>query len=78
MQNHLFSIPISILTNNKIIIRNSEEIFGATRYADNKINAFIVLFLKLIFYQFADKIIALSVKSRSSLEKIIFNKKKLV
>tara|TARA_E500000178_G_scaffold356507_1_gene434945 strand:+ start:4190 stop:5281 length:1092 start_codon:yes stop_codon:yes gene_type:complete len=77
MQNHLFSIPISILTNNKIIIRNSEEIFGATRYADNKINAFIVLFLKLIFYQFADKIIALSVKSRSSLEKIIFNKKKI-
>lgn len=77
MQNHLFSIPISIITNSKIIIRNSEEIFGATKFADNKINAYLVLFLKLIFYQFAEKIIALSVKSRSSLEKIILNKKKV-
>ena len=77
MQNHLLSIPISIITNNKIIIRNSEEIFGATSYADSKINAYIVLLFKLIFYQFADKIIALSAKSKSSLEKIILDKKKI-
>ena len=77
MQNHLFSIPVSLATNTKIIIRNSEEIFGATKYADNKINAYLVLFLKLIFYQFAEKIVALSVKSQLSLEKIIFNKKKI-
>ncbi len=77
MQNHLFSIPISLATNTKIIIRNSEEIFGATKYADSKINAYIVLFLKLIFYQFAEKIVALSIKSQLSLEKIILNKKKI-
>jgi len=77
MQNHLFSILVSILANTKIIVRNSEEIFGATNYADNKINAYIVLFFKLIFYQFADKIIALSAKSQSSLERIILDKKKI-
>ena len=77
MQNHLFSIPVSLATNAKIIIRNSEEIFGATKYADSKVNSYVVLFLKLIFYQFAEKIVALSVKSQSSLEKIILNKKKI-
>ena len=77
MQNHLFSIPISIITNNKIIVRNSEEIFGATKYADSRINAYIVLFFKIIFYQFADKVIALSKKSCSSLEKIIWDKNKI-
>tara|TARA_X000000950_G_C13918884_1_gene662362 strand:- start:5630 stop:6730 length:1101 start_codon:yes stop_codon:yes gene_type:complete len=77
MQNHLLSIPISILTNSKIIVRNSEEIFGATKYADSKIYAYLVFFFKVIFYQFAEKIIALSVKSQLSLEKIIWDKKKI-
>ena len=77
MQNHLLSIPVSILSNTKIIVRNSEEIFGATNYADNRIAAYLVLFFKLVFYQFADKIVALSKKSKTSLEKIVLNKKKV-
>ena len=35
------------------------------------------MFFKLIFYQFAEKIVALSVKSQLSMEKIIFDKKKI-
>ena len=77
MQNHLLSILVSILTGSKIIVRNSEEIFGATKHADNKINAYIIFIFKIILYQFDEKIIALYIKSRSSLEKIIWNKKKI-
>jgi len=61
----------------KIIIRNSEEIIGATRHAGSKIFAFIIFFFKIIFYNFADGIIANSVKSKESLEKILLNKKKV-
>lgn len=77
MQNHLFSIFISLIRQNKIIIRNSEEIIGATKYSDNIVNAFLVFIAKIIFYQFSYKIIALSRLSRQSLSKIIFNKKKI-
>ena len=77
MQSHIFLLLLNCFKKNKIIIRNSEEIFGATKYADNKINWIIVFCLKVIFYQFAYKIIAISTLSRNSLKKILFNKKKI-
>ncbi|WP_440931814.1 glycosyltransferase [Candidatus Pelagibacter sp.] len=77
MQNHFFLLLFNFLRKNKIIIRNSEEIFGATKYADNKFNGIIVFCLKVIFYQFAYKIIAISSSSKNSLEKILINKKKI-
>ena len=78
MQNHIAAIVIAKLKKYKIIIRNSEEPLGATYYADNKFFAFIVLFLKVIFYNFCDKIIAVSNMSKQSLEKLIFLKKKII
>lgn len=77
MQNHFFLLLLNFYKNNKIIIRNSEEIFGATRFADNKLNGIIVFLIKLIFYQFAYKIIAISKLSKNSLERIIINKQKI-
>tara|TARA_B110001454_G_C12683199_1_gene419017 strand:- start:120 stop:1229 length:1110 start_codon:yes stop_codon:yes gene_type:complete len=77
MQSHLLAILVSKITNCKIVIRNSEEIFGATKYADKKLIALIVLFLKIIFYNFANHIIAISERSKNSLNKIVINKKKI-
>jgi GalNAc-alpha-(1->4)-GalNAc-alpha-(1->3)-diNAcBac-PP-undecaprenol alpha-1,4-N-acetyl-D-galactosaminyltransferase len=77
MQNHIAAIVIAKLKKYKIIIRNSEEPLGATYYADNKFFAFIVLLLKIIFYNFCEKIIAVSIMSKKSLAKIIFSKKKI-
>ena len=61
----------------KIVIRNSEEIIGATKHADFKIFAYTIFFLKIFFYNFADGIIANSSKSKESLQKILINKKKV-
>ena len=76
-QSHLPAIILAKLFKKRIIIRNSEEIFGATKYADKKVNAFITLMLKAVFYNLADIIIAISTKSKKSLEKIIINKNKV-
>ena len=77
MQSHIPAIIVAKLINKKIIIRNSEEPIG-TIYADNKLSAIIVLILKFIFYNFADKIIAISKKSKKSLKKIITSKNKII
>ena len=76
-QSHLPAIILAKLFKKKIIIRNSEEIFGATKYADKKMHAFIILMLKAVFYNLADTIIAISTKSKKSLEKIMINKNKV-
>lgn len=76
-QSHLPAIILSKLFKKKIIIRNSEEIFGATKYADKKFQAVIALILKIIFYNLADSIIAISSKSKKSLEKIVINNHKV-
>ncbi len=77
MQSHIPAIIIAKINQIKIVIRNSEEPIGATFYADNKILGFFVLFLKVIFYNFSDKIIAISTKSKHSLQKIVLFKKKV-
>ena len=59
----------------KIVIRNSEDIVEATKHADVKLFAYIVFFLKIIFYNFADGVIANSTKSKKSLERIMYNNK---
>ena len=78
MQSHIPAIIVSKIIKKKIIIRNSEESIGATIYADNKLLAVLVLILKFIFYNFADKIIAISKKSEESLKKIVFFNDKIV
>jgi glycosyltransferase involved in cell wall biosynthesis len=61
----------------KIIIRNSEDAMEATKYADYKISAYLILFLKFFFYNFSDGIITNSNKSKKSLQKITFIKNKI-
>ena len=78
MQSHIPAIIISKVLGKKIIIRNSEEPIGATIYADNRLLAVVVLILKFIFYNFADKLIAISKKSKNSLEKIVYANTKIV
>ena len=76
-QSHLPALFLAKFFQKKIIIRNSEEIFGATKYADKKVHALITLMLKIVFYNLADVIIAISIKSKRSLEKIVINKNKI-
>lgn len=76
-QSNIIPIIICKLFGVKIVIRNSEDIFEATRYADKKILAYFVFFLKMIFYNFSDGIIANSTKSKKSLEKILLKKDKV-
>ena len=77
MQNYIVFIFFSFFKKIKIIIRNSEEIFSATKFANNKINGYLIFFFKIIFYQFVDKIIVLSKMSQKSMKKILLNKKKV-
>ncbi len=77
-QSHILPIIICRIFLQKIIIRNSEDPYEATNYADNKIQAFIALFSKFIFYRFANGIITNSTKSKKSLQKIVKKKIKLI
>ncbi len=77
MQSHIPAIIVSKLNGIKISIRNSEEPLGATKYADNKFLALLVLLLKIIFYNFSDQIIAISKKSENSLKKLVLFKNKV-
>ena len=76
-QSNIVPIIFCKLLGIKIVIRNSEEIIGATKYADSKIFAYIIFFFKIILYNFADGIIANSSKSKESLQKILIKKKKV-
>ncbi len=74
-QSHILPIIVCRLFQKKIIIRNSEDVIDATKYADNKFSAYIVFFLKILFYNFSNGIIANSTKSQKSINKIILNNK---
>lgn len=75
-QSHVIPIIVSKFFNRKIIIRNSEDIISATKYADNKISAYIVFILKIFIYNFASGIITNSIKAKKSLDLITINKNK--
>ena len=77
-QSHILPIIICRLFSRKIIIRNSEDTYEATKYADNKITAYIALFLKFIFYRFSHGIVTNSQKSKKSLQRIVKKKTKLI
>ena len=78
-QSHILPIIFSKLFNRKIIIRNSEDILDATKYADYKIFAYFVFLLKAFFYNFSNGIITNSIKAKKSLNLITFkNKTKII
>ena len=76
-QSHILPIILCKILGIKIVIRNSEEIFGATKHSDNIFFSYIVLIFKAIFYNFCDGIIVNSTKSKKSIKKIVFNKSKI-
>jgi len=78
-QSHILPIVFSKLFRRKIVIRNSEDIIEATKYADYKLSALFVFLLKLFFYNFSNGIITNSNKAKRSLDMITFkNKTKLI
>lgn len=77
----VFSLQSSILAiiackflGHKIVVRNAEDPIYSTVYAENKFLSYLVLFLKLIFYNFSDGIITNSKGSKTSLKKFLRNK----
>ena len=78
-QSHIFPIIFSRLFRRKIVIRNSEDVIEATKYADYKFSASFIFLLKLFFYNFSNGIITNSKKAQKSLNMITFgNKTKLI
>ena len=77
MQSHLLSVLSCKLLNKKIIIRNSEDPFGATKYADEKFLSILVFFSKFISFNFSDGIITNSKKSLDSIKFFLLNKSKV-
>ena len=76
-QSHIIPLFFCTIFFKKIVIRNSEDVIDATKYADNFLSAYIVLFLKSFFYFFSNGIITNSLKSKRSLEKLTFNMKSI-
>ena len=77
LQGSSLAIIISKFLGFKIVVRNAEDPLYSTIYAENKIQSLIILFLKILFYNFADKIITNSKGSGNSLKKILIHKKKV-
>ena len=77
LQGSSLAIIISKFLGFKIVVRNAEDPLHSTIHAENKIQSIIILFLKILFYNFADKIITNSKGSGNSLKKILIQKKKI-
>ena len=77
MQSHLLSVLSCKLLNKKIIMRNSEDPFGATKYADEKFLSILVFLSKFISFNFSDGIITNSKKSFESIKFFLINKSKV-
>jgi len=77
MQSHLLSVLSCKFLSKKIIIRNSEDPFGATKYADEKFLSILVFLSKFISFNFSDGIITNSKKSLDSIKFFLLNKGKV-
>ena len=64
-QSHILPILFCRFFGRKIVIRNSEDIIDATKYADYKSIAFFVFLLKILFYNFSNGIITNSKKLKN-------------
>jgi len=74
-QDHPFSILISKIKKVPCIIRIANHPYGSLKYFNNKINFFIKLNIKKIFYFFASGIICNSMSSTKFFKKYYKNKK---
>ena len=77
MQSNVAAIIACMFKRTKIIIRNSENPIYSTINTENKFFGWLVFFLKLLFYNFADGIVTNSKGSANSLKYFVFNNKKI-
>lgn len=78
LQGSSLSIILCKLFGFKIVVRNAEDPIYSVFYSENKLLSIFVLLLKIITYNFANGIITNSKGSLISLNKIVFNKHKLI
>ena len=77
LQGSSLAIAASKFFGFKIIVRNAEDAVSSTLFAENKFQSLMILFLKIITYNFSDKIISNSIGSGNSLKKIFIKEKKI-
>ncbi len=78
MQSNFFSALIGFIFKFRTVIRVSEDPCGATKYADNKLFAYIIFITKFLTYNLSYKIIANAKKSQECIKKFTFNKNKVI
>ena len=76
-QNSIASILLSKILNYRILVRNGNHPVGSLIYSENKFFSLISFFLKIFFYNFANKIICNSNQSSDFFKKFIFPKSKV-
>lgn len=77
-QNSIISIILSKILNYKIIVRNGNHPLGSLKYSDNYILSLFSFLLRMVVYNFADKIICNSKESRDFFKKFIFKNQKVI
>jgi glycosyltransferase involved in cell wall biosynthesis len=77
MQSNIAAILVCLFKRKRIVIRNSEDPLYSAIYSENKFFALVVLILKFLTYNFADKIITNSLGSKKNLNFFVLNKKKI-
>ena len=77
MQSHFIPSLIGKFFNFRVIIRNSEDPFGATKYSDNKFTSILVFMSKFLTFNLADKIITNAFKAKESIKFFLLNKSKV-
>lgn len=78
LQSSSLAILIAKFYNHLIVVRNAEDPIYSTIYGDNKLLSILVIIIKLLTYNFSDKIICNSIGSKTSLQKLLFNKSKAI
>ena len=78
LQSSSLAILISKINNHLIVVRNAEDPIYSTIYGDNKLSSIIAILSKILTYNFSDEIICNSEGSKNSLQKLLFNKSKVI
>ena len=78
LQSSSLAILVSKINNHSIVVRNAEDPIYSTIYSENKLLSLLVIMSKILTYNFSDKIICNSEGSKISLQKLLFDKSKVI
>lgn len=78
LQSSSLAILISKMNNHSIVVRNAEDPIHSTIHGESKLSSLLAIVSKIITYNFSDKIICNSIGSKISLQKLLFNKSKVI